>query len=299
MSDIFNVSTISYMAYEIGIRVGVQITTATTVVNSSDQQVNLIAKMMQKTAVEISDDYPWPELQKEYTFTLTDGAASYALPPDFDRQINATQWNRTQHWPLIGPLDPVLWQQYKSGLVTTLPRQRFRVKGWTNTQFFIDPTPDSSIAGQTIALEYCSGTIWRPKTWVTATAFAAGAYCSYNGNIYMTTAGGTTGVTPPTWTSGTSSDGVVSWTYQSGAYNNPSTDTDESILDPWMIIDGATWRFKQARNQDYEQDKAIAEEQIEIAKTKLTGAEVLTINRSQLGPIGIGPWSYPEGNFNT
>jgi len=268
------------------------------VIASTNKTVQLVYTMIRKAVNEIADDYPWPELQKEYTFTLTDGAASYALPPDFDRHINATQWNRAQHWPLIGPLDPVLWQQYKSGLVTTLPRQRFRIKGWSDTQFFIDPTPDSSIAGQTIAMEYCSGTVYRPTVWVTSTAFAALSYCSYNGNIYQTTAGGTTGATPPTWTSGTSSDGAVSWTYISGAYDLPVLDTDEVILDRWMIIDGATWRFKQARNQDYEEEKRNAEEQIEIAKTKLSGAEVLTINRSQLGPVGIGPWSYPEGNFN-
>jgi len=62
--------------------------------------------------------------------------------------------------------------------------------------------------------------------WAGTTAFAAGAYCYYGLNIYYTSAGGTTGGTPPTHTSGSASDGAVTWTYirsyltAAGAYYN-------------------------------------------------------------------------------
>lgn len=48
-------------------------------------------------------------------------------------------------------------------------------------------------------------------TWSAGLAVPAASYVKNGINIYLTTAGGTTGVTPPTHTSGTVSDGGVSW----------------------------------------------------------------------------------------
>lgn len=49
--------------------------------------------------------------------------------------------------------------------------------------------------------------------WATATVMVAGTYCANGVNIYFTSAGGTTGASPPVHTSGTVSDGGVSWQY--------------------------------------------------------------------------------------
>jgi len=49
--------------------------------------------------------------------------------------------------------------------------------------------------------------------WVTGTAFGAGIYVQNAGNLYFTSAGGTTGVTAPTHEFGTVSDGVVEWLF--------------------------------------------------------------------------------------
>lgn len=50
-------------------------------------------------------------------------------------------------------------------------------------------------------------------SWVTATVFGAGTFCKNAGNVYFTVTGGTTGASAPTHTSGTVSDGGVSWQY--------------------------------------------------------------------------------------
>jgi len=274
-----------------------QLPSPATLVGNTDNNVILIKAMMEEAAQEIRNAFNWPELQKEYLFTLSADTPSYPFPGDYDRTQFETLWNRTQHWPLIGPLDAVTWQVYKSGLITVLPRQRFRIRGWADSQFFIDPTPEADIAGQECVYEYITRTIFKPKTWVTATSFAASSYCSYNGNIYQTTAGGITGATPPTWTSGTQSDGTVSWTFYAFGYETILADTDQSILDYQMILDGTVWRWKRERGLDFELIMKIAMDQIDMAKTRLMGAGVINYSSNDRLPMYIGIWSYPTGNF--
>lgn len=50
-------------------------------------------------------------------------------------------------------------------------------------------------------------------TWAASTVFGVNSYCKNGTNIYNSAAGGTSGATPPTHTSGTVSDGGVLWTY--------------------------------------------------------------------------------------
>jgi hypothetical protein len=49
--------------------------------------------------------------------------------------------------------------------------------------------------------------------WTTATAYAAATYVTNGNNLYLIAAAGTSGATAPVHTSGTVSDGGVSWTY--------------------------------------------------------------------------------------
>ena len=49
--------------------------------------------------------------------------------------------------------------------------------------------------------------------WTTATAYATGDRVYYGGRIYEAQAGGTSGVTPPTHTTGAVSDGVITWVF--------------------------------------------------------------------------------------
>lgn len=51
----------------------------------------------------------------------------YAVPSDFDRTINRTQWDRSQHWEMLGPESPQQWQWLKSGYISTGPRIRYRM----------------------------------------------------------------------------------------------------------------------------------------------------------------------------
>lgn len=278
-----------------------QLSSPSTFIGSTDNNMILLRAMLEEACSKVGSEYPWVELEKEYTFTLATSTDSYALPGDFDRIQNQTLWNRTQKWPLIGPLDAIQWQTYKSGLISTVPRQRFRVKGWTNNQFFVDPTPSSSENGQTCVYEYISKTTIKPGlVWVALEGFTGIRYCSYNGNIYDRggTGAATAGTSAPVHTSGTVSDGSISWTYLNSPFETFTYDSDQVILDNQMIIDRAVWRFKQERGFDFEDMRAQADAQLEINKTKLSGANVISVIGDGAGyPPILGINNYPQGNF--
>lgn len=53
----------------------------------------------------------------------------YFFPADYDRPIDNTQWDKSRHWQMVGPLSPQQWQFRKSGYISTGPRIGFRNLG--------------------------------------------------------------------------------------------------------------------------------------------------------------------------
>lgn len=63
------------------------------------------------------------------TVTLTFSKTKYAMPSNYDRIVDQSQWDKTRHWQMIGPLTAQQWQYLKSGFISTGPRVRFRILG--------------------------------------------------------------------------------------------------------------------------------------------------------------------------
>lgn len=84
------------------------------------------------------------------------GQVNYPLPSDWLRQIEQTEWDRTNRWPLNGPKSPQEWQSFKSGIVYAGPRLRFRIAD--NTIQLNPPPGDEWI----LSMEYIS------QNWVFA-----------------------------------------------------------------------------------------------------------------------------------
>jgi hypothetical protein len=129
----------------------------TSVVGSSDAQVQQLLALANREGKELSAregrDGGWPQLRKEYTFSTAIGTASYAFPSDLQYFMNTTTWDRSQKWPLDGPISPQVWQVLKSGTVGSVgPRSRFRVM---ENLIYIDPTPTTV---NSMVLEYYSDT---------------------------------------------------------------------------------------------------------------------------------------------
>lgn len=178
-----------------------QITNPASFYGSTNNNYILLLAMINRAIDEISNEFEWPELTKIYPFKLIDGQDSYPLPGDYDRRINESLWNKDQHWPLIGPVTPQVWEQYINGFITTLPRQRFRVRGASDSQFYINPVPDG-ITGQTLVYEYISKNKRRPVAWAANTAYTTSSYVWFNGLILKGQTAGTSNATagqPPVY----------------------------------------------------------------------------------------------------
>jgi len=83
--------------------------------------------------------------------TYTFGQVNYAMPSDYQRMVNKTQYNKSNRWSVIGPKDAQEWQWLKASYVTTGPRMRFRI---ANNKFVVWPMPTAQVI---LGFEYQSG----------------------------------------------------------------------------------------------------------------------------------------------
>ncbi len=149
----------------------------TAVFSSSDRLIQRMLKFTSREARDLVRMVDWTILQKLYTFTTTASTAEYALPTDYHRLIHDTEWDRSGYRPIYGPLSPTEWQTLKSGLLgsgTVGRRYRIYRSDTTNTRTFrLDPTPDTSNDGETLAFEYISKNWCATSGGVAASAWAA------------------------------------------------------------------------------------------------------------------------------
>jgi hypothetical protein len=234
------------------------------IITSSDVTTKQLLAIAQRINREIGDQYPWPKMYASGSITLVGGQASYSLPAAFSWYHYETFWNSSTRWRILGPMSPQEYAEIRGYGLNTTVYQRFQIRGLTNSELLISPTPSAAQNGDVIIFEYIADRNVRPRTWATGVVYAANSYTFYNGNYYQTTAGGTTGATAPTHTSGSVSDGGVTWTYYNGPYSDFLADTDETVfnqktlelgmLERFAEIHGLTGvqpRFMTQMNEDY------------------------------------------------
>lgn len=89
--------------------------------------------------------------------TITFSKTIFALPADYDRLIDRTQWDKSKHWEMLGPSTPQQQEWLRSGYISTGPRIRFWMKG----DFFQIWPPLGTT--ENLSFEYIS------KYWIFAT----------------------------------------------------------------------------------------------------------------------------------
>lgn len=126
-------------------------------------QAQRIAEVLSSTSVRC-------EMLSTATATTTDitfAKDTYDIPTDFDRYIGTTWWDRTNHWRLIGPDSPQMYQYIRSGIFATGPRVRWSQTGKRPTAWRIWPPPTGENTPDALVWMYIS------KNWV---AKADGSY---------------------------------------------------------------------------------------------------------------------------
>jgi len=115
-------------------------------------QNNQLLAALNSAGNELGLYYPWEQFRKEWLVQLELDKGAYDLPPGWSYFIDQTQWDRTNHWPLLGPKSAAEWAWLKGGLLASFPRMRYRVM---NNKLEVWPIPASNSLWQ-ISMEYVS-----------------------------------------------------------------------------------------------------------------------------------------------
>jgi len=110
------------------------------VVLSQDATVQQMLALLNRAGNDMVLGFPWEQLTKQWILFTVDGQADYTLPSDWSYFLDQTQWDRTNHWPLLGPKTAQEWQWLKGGLLSSGPRMRYRI---VSGKFEVFPTPSS------------------------------------------------------------------------------------------------------------------------------------------------------------
>jgi hypothetical protein len=131
-----------------------------TVVGLSDVQSVQLLSLLQSSGNELLLYYPWEQFAKRFDIALVAAQEEYDLPADYSYFRDQTQWDSTNHWPLLGPKSAQEWAWLKNSFVATLPRMRYRIQ---QSKFKVFPVPPVGTT-QSFYMEYIS------RYWVRATA---------------------------------------------------------------------------------------------------------------------------------
>lgn len=227
------------------------------VVTSQDELVRQFLALLNRCGYELVQGFPWEQLDKQFLIETVENQSSYDLPSDWSYFLDQTQWDRTNHWPLLGPKTAQEWQWLKGGLLSSGPRIRYRVWGG---KFEIFPTPSTANTPSPGA-----------DTGVFAPWTLAMEYISHN------------------W--------LQSSTVANTTFNEVQSDTDIVMLDPWVVTSFLKLKFREAKGLDTQSFKEDFVNIFWSRTGKNKGAPMLTLApRARTMLIGInsipdGSWN--------
>lgn len=143
-------SVVQQVAGELGLP------TPTSLFGTDNPQTSQLVALLNSSGNELLMYYPWEFLVKFWTWDTVDGQSEYQVPDDWAYFVDQTQWDQTNHWPLLGPKSPQEWAWLKGGLLQAAPRMRYRVY---QDKFVLWPTPGDTPFN--MSMEYIR------RTWVT------------------------------------------------------------------------------------------------------------------------------------
>jgi len=135
----------------------------------------------------------FPQQKRTYSFTTSDGVATYAFPADFYSGLLGTQYDRSTSLQLVGPIDDGDWNYTLYGAGGNPGDVQYRVFGPNIDQYSsakmmqISPTPTDV---RTISYEYITRNFfypagWTPSTTVYETITADTDVCMFDDDIMI------------------------------------------------------------------------------------------------------------------
>ena len=150
---------------------------------------------------------------------------------------------------------------------------------------------DDTVTDGTVTWQY-----YAVESWTGQTDYTQGDIILISSQYYVAQNGGKSGGTQPTWTQTTVSDGTITWTYKTAAYEAIIADTDLCMFDDELMIAALKWRFLQARGLQYAD---LMKEYMDMkAQAVARYAPSMKFNLAGGGysPSGLFP-NVPEGSF--
>jgi hypothetical protein len=142
--------------------------TPTAVASSSDRQVIQLMAIANEEGRSLARRHAWQALTEEASFVTVNAnvqTGNTPIPPDFDRFVPNSFFDRTTRRPITGPISPREWQWIMAQPVYSTVYLAFRER---TGQFLLAPAP---AAGDAIYYEYVS------ENWAkSATAAPQNAY---------------------------------------------------------------------------------------------------------------------------
>jgi hypothetical protein len=212
---------------------------------SDDVQVGQLLAYLNSAGNELSLYYPWEQFVQVWTLPTVSGIDNYDLPADWSYFVDQTQWDQTNHWPLLGPKSAQEWAWLKGGVLQAAPRMRYRVY---KDKFWVHPVPGSTVF--TFRMEYIR------RTWCTNVK---------QGNV----------------------DGAL-----------VLSDGDVVQYEPWLLVKYIKLKFYELKGFDSTGVRSDFMRIFQSLTGKDRGAPVLSL-ASRAAPIFIGPWSIPDGSWDT
>lgn len=126
-------------------------------VSSNGETYVQLKGLLDSCGQELVNLHDWQELRNVLSFTTSSAdSGTYELPDDFDHMINQTGWDRSNNFPVGGPLSAQTWT-YLEGrdLVSQTIYASFRLVD-NKLDLFPQPPPD----GLEVSFEYIS------RNWV-------------------------------------------------------------------------------------------------------------------------------------
>jgi len=243
----------------------------------STGQVELQWKhLLYSVARDVRAERAFPQQKRTHSITLAASRGSYPLPDDFFSGLIGSQYDQTNGWELIGPVSDANWNYrlYGPGIGST--RLTYRVFGpdrnqgtaTAGGQLRFDPTPTAT---GTIGFDYISANTFLPPAWTASEVVSSGTYRNANGNIYRTNAGGTGSTTPPSHTTGNASENTIVWTYITATYDTIITNSDISLFDDDVIVEGLKYKYYASKGIDYTEAKGAFISKIATSRSRWVG----------------------------